>query len=29
MQAMNLYTAPLAHEALDRNIGKALKETKV
>lgn len=29
IQAMNLYTAPLAHEALDRNIGKALKETKV
>ena len=29
MQALNLYTAPLAHEALDRNIGKALKETKV
>lgn len=29
MEAMNLYTAPLAHEALDRNIGKALKETKV
>lgn len=29
MQAMNLYTAPLAHEALDRNIGKALKETKM
>ena len=29
MQAMNLYTAPLAHEALDRNIGNALKETKV
>ena len=29
MQAINIYTAPLAHEALDRNIGKALKETKV
>lgn len=29
MEAINLYTAPLAHEALDRNIGKALKETKV
>ena len=29
MQIMNEYTAPLAHEALDRNIGKALKETKI
>lgn len=29
MQAINVYTEPLAHEALDRNIGKALKETKV
>ena len=29
MQAMNQYTEPLAHEALDRNIGKALKETKL
>ncbi len=29
MQAMNIYTEPLAHEALDRNIGKALKETKL
>ena len=29
MQAMNTYTEPLAHEALDRNIGKALKDSKV
>ncbi len=29
MQAINVYTEPLAHEALDRNIGKALKETKL
>lgn len=29
MQAINTYTEPLAHEALDRNIGKALKETKL
>lgn len=29
MQAMNQYTEPLAHEALDRNIGKALKDSKV
>lgn len=29
MKAMNEYTEPLAHEALDRNIGKALKETKL
>lgn len=29
MKAMNDYTTPLAHEALDRNIGKALKDTEV
>ena len=29
MQAINIYTEPLAHEALDRNIGKALKDSKV
>ena len=29
MKNMNQYTEPLAHEALDRNIGKALKDSKV
>ena len=29
MQVMNEYTTPLAHEALDRNIGEALKDSKV
>jgi len=29
MEALNHYTAPLAHEALDRRIGENLKGTKL